>query len=111
MFLLKLPRVIREKYFALLEALNYRAGLWGALTTAFTNGDAKRVALVFAAFSFSWKFLNNALRIVRNKEDKWNGLISGGVAGISIALAKPDHRTTLSQQLLVRYASSLLGHR
>ncbi|KAG1440443.1 hypothetical protein G6F56_011927 [Rhizopus delemar] len=72
------------------------------LNASLKSLDALRFAAMFGSFSFLWKFVNNSMRIYRQKDDRLNGLISGAIAGLSILFEKEERRVDLAQQLFVR---------
>ncbi|CAJ0755136.1 12636_t:CDS:10 [Entrophospora sp. SA101] len=92
-FLLNLLTVFRKR-----KGTIYRAFIHG-----FFGKDAIRFAVGFGGFSFLWKFINNGLRYMRNKDDKWNSFI---------AAEKRERRVAISQQLFVRALQALFnaGH-
>ncbi|CAG8445452.1 7545_t:CDS:2 [Diversispora eburnea] len=69
--------------------------------------NAIRFGVAFGGFSFLWKLINNSLRYYRGKDDRWNGLIAGSVAGISIMAEKRERRNTIAQQMIVRAIQAL----
>nr|CAG8577667.1 8354_t:CDS:2 [Entrophospora candida]CAG8592414.1 599_t:CDS:2 [Entrophospora candida] len=101
-FLLNLLTVFRKR-----KGTIYRAFIHG-----FFGKDAIRFAVGFGGFSFLWKFINNGLRYMRNKDDKWNSFIAGSIAGISLLAEKRERRVAISQQLFVRALQALFnaGH-
>ncbi|CAG8753032.1 9921_t:CDS:2, partial [Cetraspora pellucida] len=78
----------------------------GTIVRAFTHGffgiDALRFGAAFGSFSFLWKLINNGLRYIRKKDDKWNSFIAGSIAGISLIAEKRERRITITQQMFVR---------
>lgn len=57
---------------------------------------------MFGVFAFLWKLVNNGMRIYRDKDDRLNGFVAGGVAGLAILCERADRRVDIAQQLLVR---------
>jgi len=91
-FFLHLLLVFRKRKSSILEA--FRHGFFGT--------DAYRFGAVFGGFSFLWKLINNSMRLARGKEDHWNGLVAGSIAGLAIVAEKRERRITLAQQVFVR---------
>ena len=91
----------------LIPVLKRKASFRVAFRDAFCSDAPRRFAMAFAWFGFSWKFVNNMLRIYRKKSDKWNGFISGAIAGLAIQFEHPDRRMPIAQQLFVRGAQTL----
>ncbi|KAI9357921.1 hypothetical protein DFJ73DRAFT_656967 [Zopfochytrium polystomum] len=73
-----------------------------AVRACFTGAPSVRFGLFFGGFAFLWKLTNNLLVLHRRKQDRWNGFISGFVAGAAILVEKPSQRLVLGQQILVR---------
>ncbi|RIB15809.1 hypothetical protein C2G38_2039098 [Gigaspora rosea] len=88
----------------------------GTIVRAFTHGcfgtDAIRFGVAFGGFSFLWKLINNGLRYIRKKDDKWNAFVAGSIAGISVIAEKRERRITIAQQMFVRAVQALYksGH-
>ncbi|RIA84405.1 hypothetical protein C1645_832311 [Glomus cerebriforme] len=91
-FLLNLLTVYRKR----------KGSIYKAFVHGFFGMDAVRFGVGFGGFSFLWKLINNGLRCIRNKDDHWNGLVAGSIAGISILAEKRERRITIAQQLFVR---------
>ncbi|CAG8482769.1 9018_t:CDS:2 [Cetraspora pellucida] len=83
----------------------------GTIVRAFTRGffgiDALRFGAAFGSFSFLWKLINNGLRYIRKKDDKWNSFIAGSIAGISLIVEKQERRIMITQQMFVRAVQAL----
>jgi hypothetical protein len=86
----------------LLRVLRRRARFSGILEASFRHETAIRFGSMFGVFAFLWKLVNNGMRIYRNKDDRLNGFIAGGVAGLAILCERADRRVDIAQQLLVR---------
>ncbi|CAL9776591.1 unnamed protein product [Musa acuminata subsp. burmannicoides] len=67
--------------------------------------EACRVGLLFGGFTGSYHALRCFLRKFRKKETRFNAILAGSVAGLSIlALDDPSRRRTLALYLLARLA-------
>ncbi|PKC03706.1 hypothetical protein RhiirA5_363000, partial [Rhizophagus irregularis] len=91
-FLLNLLTVFRKR----------KGSIYHAFIHGFFGMDAVRFGVGFGGFSFLWKLINNGLRYIRKKDDHWNGLIAGFIAGTSILAEKRERRISIAQQLFVR---------
>ncbi|GBC04628.1 hypothetical protein RclHR1_05790009 [Rhizophagus clarus] len=91
-FLLNLLTVFRKR----------KGSIYNAFIHGFFGMDAIRFGVGFGGFSFLWKLINNGLRYIRKKDDHWNGLVAGFIAGSSILAEKRERRISIAQQLFVR---------
>ncbi|CAG8501558.1 8173_t:CDS:2 [Ambispora leptoticha] len=91
-FILHLTMMLRKRKLRIGRAFKY----------GFFGKDALRFGLAFGGFSFLWKLINNGLRHTRGKDDMWNGMVAGSIAGLSILAEKRERRITIAQQLFVR---------
>ncbi|CAG8471157.1 13644_t:CDS:2 [Dentiscutata erythropus] len=78
-----------------------------AITRGFFGPDAIRFGVAFGGFSFLWKLINNSLRYIRKKDDKWNAFVAGSIAGISVVAEKRERRIAIAQQMFVRAIQAL----
>ncbi|CAG8522836.1 5378_t:CDS:2 [Ambispora gerdemannii] len=91
-FFLQLTMMLRKSKIRIGHAFRY----------GFFGKDALRFGLAFGGFSFLWKLINNGLRHARGKDDRWNGMVAGSIAGLSILAEKRERRISIAQQLFVR---------
>lgn len=64
--------------------------------------DTVRFAAFFGFFIGGYKGLNCILRKVREKEDRWNAFIAGGVASLAMLLDEKHRRTAVALYMLAR---------
>lgn len=76
-----------------------------ALRKSLLGEDAFRFTSFFGVYGLLWKLTNGLLvkwRGTDRKNDKWNGFISGAVAGTALICESPHRRVSIAQQMLIR---------
>ncbi|KAI8582245.1 hypothetical protein K450DRAFT_228052 [Umbelopsis ramanniana AG] len=91
----------------LLRVARKRAPLANILHASFQSLDALRFGAMFGSFSLLWKLINNGMRHYRGKEDRFNGMVAGSIAGLSILFEKKERRVDIAQQFFVRALQAL----
>ena len=72
--------------------------------------DTIRFGAFCGLFAFLWKTTANVLKKYTSLSARYNGLISGSVAGLAILAEAPERRVGFAQQIIVRAGQCLYNH-
>lgn len=99
LMLLKMSAVFRGK-----------SSLRSVIVESMTNRECHQYGMAVGGFSFTWKLVNNCLRIYRLNNSRMNGAISGGLAALSLIWLPSSTRKSFSVQMMLRACQLLYNH-